>query len=182
MLLLLLLLFSSTTDDRGITKERFSDAVVDAWKTCSKTTVLQYVVSEEFHADGGTHLHMAVKLAKKARWLTVRKFLDEQYQMKVNFSDNHATYYSAYKYVTKEDPSFIVSDGHPDLSDPTHSGEPKTARGTKKRKQKASSSKESKKKRLAVYDVVELIQAGKIKTRLELMALVSTWKREGKPT
>jgi hypothetical protein len=46
----------------------------------------------------------------------VRNILDDVHGLKVNFSSNHNTYYSVYKYVTKEDPEPLFSDGHPDIS------------------------------------------------------------------
>ena len=62
--------------------------------------VIQWVVAHELHADAGaseshSHYHMALKLEKRARWLKVRKFLDDGYGIKVNFNSNHNTYYSA---------------------------------------------------------------------------------------
>ena len=46
----------------------------------------------------------------------------------VNFSNRHHNYYSAWRYVTKEDPNYEQSEGHPDLSD----GEPKTSKASKR--------------------------------------------------
>ena len=60
---------------------------------------------------------MAVKLAKRGRWLQVRNYLDERYGILVNISDNHSSYYTAYQYVTKEDHEALHSPKHPDLSD-----------------------------------------------------------------
>ena len=34
----------------------------------------------------------------------------------VNFSDGHTNYFDAWKYVAKEDSSFLQSEGHQDLS------------------------------------------------------------------
>jgi len=63
------------------------------------------------------HFHMAVKLAKRGRWLQVRNYMDEKYGIQVNFSDNHSSHYTAYRYVTKEDREALHSPEHPDLSD-----------------------------------------------------------------
>ena len=52
------------------------------------------------------HFHMALKLAKRVRWLQVRNYLDEKFGIQVNFSNNHSTYYTAYH-----------SGSHPNLSD-----------------------------------------------------------------
>ena len=48
------------------------------------------------------------------------------------------------------------------------------------RRKSAKTTKSKKRKRLAVFDVVQIIQAKKIHNRLELMALPSKWQGEGK--
>ena len=45
---------------------------------------------------------MAIKLSSPARWLKVRKFVDYKYGIKLNFSDSHTNYYTAYEYVVRE--------------------------------------------------------------------------------
>lgn len=167
----------SRSERQTLSKEEFAGCVVDAWAECTQSRVAHYVVCEENHADGGKHFHMAIKLTKKARWVRVRRHLQDEFQIKVNFSDNHTTYFSAYHYVTKEDVHYKLSEGHPDFSDVQ--SEPKTSQGTRKRKQNAVA-KPSKKKRLRVYDVVEIIQTRGIKARLELMALAHEWQQQGK--
>ena len=86
---------------------------------------------------------MAIKLSKRARWLQVRNFLEEKYGIQVNFSDNHNTYYSAYRYVTKEDSDALHSTSHRDLRDA-----PKTEKAiaAKKRKGKNPERGSTKKK------------------------------------
>ena len=46
----------------------------------------------------------------------VRKDLGENFGIKVNFSDNHTTSYSAYCYVTEEDNDALHSLSHPYLT------------------------------------------------------------------
>ncbi|CAB3999183.1 Hypothetical predicted protein [Paramuricea clavata] len=67
------------------TKQQFADAVLEAWKSCG-ITISHWVVSIEGHAvtDSNNdinmyHYHMALKLARRGRWLQVRRFLDETY-------------------------------------------------------------------------------------------------------
>jgi hypothetical protein len=169
------------------TKQQFADAVLEAWKSCG-ITISHWVVSIEGHAVTDSnddmnmyHYHMALKLARRGRWLQVRRFLDETYAIQVHFSDNHNTYYSAYKYVTKEDNECLHSEQHPDLSSP-----PKTeqALASKKRKAREKNStrqrKARKEKGLTVYDVSQLILAKKITTRLQLVCLAVEQNREGK--
>ena len=74
------------------------------------------------------HYHMALKLAKRGR-----NYLDEKFGVQVNFSDNHNSYYTAYRYVTKEDREALHSSGHPDLTDAV----PRTEAAITSRKRKA---------------------------------------------
>ena len=124
---------------------------------------------------------MALKLARRGRWLQVRRFLDETYSIKVHFSDNHNTYYSAYKYVTKEHNECLHSEQHPDLSSPPKTERALASKKRKAREKKACRPRKSRKQRaLTVYDVNQLILAKKITTRLELVCLAVEQSREGK--
>ena len=124
---------------------------------------------------------MAVKLDKKTRWLAVRNFIDSQHGIKVNFSDKHENYFTAYTYVVKEDADYVLSENHPDLANAT-ARPPRTTNATQKHKTNSKKRVASKKKRkrLAVYDVVRIIQSKGIKSRVELMALASKWQEQGK--
>ena len=127
------------------------------------------------------HFHMAIKLERQGRWLTVRNFLDEVYGIHVNLSANHNRYYSAYRYVTKEDPEPLLSNGHPDISN--HVPKTKKAIATH-RKNATGGEKGKKRKRLverfnSVFDVTQIIQRRKIESRLDLVALPVAQSREG---
>ena len=52
--------------------------------------------------------HLAIKLEKRVRWFQVRKDLEENFGIKVNFS--------AYCYVTEEDNDTLHSPSHPYLT------------------------------------------------------------------
>ena len=81
------------------------------------------------------YYHMAKNLEKRVPWFQVQKYLEQNFRIKVNFSDNHTTYYSAYFYVTKEDNNALHSPSHPHLTDVPPQTE--SAVATKKRKAKA---------------------------------------------
>ena len=188
--LVYLITYSRIDATKFPTRESFSKAVLDGWQNRG-IRVLQWVVSLEGHADSEVsssdvsnlyHYHMAIKLSKRARWLQVRNFLDKKYGIQVNFSDKHNTYYSAYRYVTKEDSDTLHSTSHPDLRDAPKT---KKAIAAKKRKGKnpergSAKKKNRKEKRLSIYDVAQLIQVKKITTRLELVCLAVEQEREGK--
>jgi hypothetical protein len=169
----------SQCGDSGLDRQEFAKLIVNAWNECCRSNILQWVVSEEMHEDGGKHFHMAVKLDKKTRWLAVRNFIDSQHGIKVNFSDKHENYFTAYTYVVKEDADYVLSENHPDLANATA---PRTTNATQKRKTnfKKRVASKKKRKRLAVYDVVRIIQSKGIKSRVELMALASKWQEQGK--
>ncbi|KAK2559142.1 hypothetical protein P5673_018267 [Acropora cervicornis] len=71
---------------------------------------------------------MALKLDRCRRWLCSKKFLKEQHSISVHFSDLHYNYYSAWKYVAKEDEHVPESNDHPDL---WNSKAPKTSTACK---------------------------------------------------
>ena len=188
--LVYLVTYSRADLEKVPTRKAFAEAVKEVWLKTTGVRVTQWVVSQEMHAEVGRtscnifHCHMGVKIEKRTQWLTVRNFLDEKHGIKVHFSSNHNTYYSAYKYTTKEDKDFALSDGHPDLE---NSSPPRTecAISEKKSKGKArqkgnGGSRKGRKRGLSVYDVTELIQQKKIKCRLELMCLAASQNRQGK--
>ena len=59
---------------------------------------------------------MAVKLQSRRRWLKYRNLLECNHNLKVNFSGVHVNYYSAWRYVTKNDTEYMQSAHHPDLT------------------------------------------------------------------
>ena len=104
-------------------KKGFSSAVVEAWQHFDirviKGLLASRYITTTMSGDEMNlyHYHIALKLAKRGRWLQVRNYLDEKFGVQVNFSDNHNLYYTAYRYVTKEDCGVLHSSGHPDLTD-----------------------------------------------------------------
>ena len=109
----------SQCGDSGLDRQEFAKLIVNAWNECCRSNIQQWVVSEEMHEDGGKHFHMAVKLDKKTRWLAVRNFIDSQHGIKVNFSNKHENYFTAYTYVVNGDADYVLSENHPDLANAT---------------------------------------------------------------
>ena len=50
-------------------------------------------------------------------WGPVKRRLHEMFGIQMNFSESHENYYSAYKYVCKNDPDVYKSVNHPDLQE-----------------------------------------------------------------
>ena len=112
-------------------RESFAVVVLDSFQNAdatSKTKVLQWVCSQERHQNGEIHYHMAVKLDRNRRWLTVRNYADKKHGLKLNFSSSHANYFSAWKYATKDDEEYLESECHPDLKNAPQTQEASKAR------------------------------------------------------
>ena len=157
-------------------RESFARIVLDAFNNArqnNNSSVVYWVCSQEPHANGGVHYHMAVKLERRRRWLHVRNYIDREYGIIVNFSGCHENYYTAWAYTTKEDISAVQSENHPDLGRigaPITSNACSANRAGSKRKRKA----------LSIFDVSQLAVEKGIKTRLELLAFANQQKQEGR--
>ena len=165
------------------TREAFASAVENAFKSV-QAKVSNWVCCLERHNTSGVHYHMAVKLDKNQRWLAVKDKMKNDFGVTLNFSGNHSNYYSAWKYVTKQDQIYVESLGHPDLHT---ASTPQTTQasqcrmgGVKRKQQNHKSGKEKKVKRLTNFKVSQLLVKKGIKSRLELLALTNEQKAEGK--
>ena len=174
--------YSQANKEKIPTRESFARVLVESFEEFGGK-VVQWCCSEEEHRVAGTHYHAAVKLSKVQRWNNPREHLRNRYGIAVNFSNRHHNYYSAWGYVTKEDPNYEQSEGHPDLSD----GEPKTSKASKrtveargKGTRKTKNAKCPKKKRLSAMEVSEILLSKNIRTMLELQAYAFEQKKEGK--
>ena len=117
-----LITYSQADLDLVPTREEFSAIVLDSFSNAdpsSPVKVVQWACSKEEDRDGGSHYHVAVKLSARRRWLKVRNYLERRHGVKVNLSDRHCNYYSAWHYTTKED------------ADLSHSSEPCTSAGSR---------------------------------------------------
>ena len=165
------------------TREAFASAVENAFKSV-QAKVSNWVCCLERHNTSGVHCHMAVKLDKNQRWLAVKDKIKNDFGVTLNFSRNHSNYYSARKYVTKQDQIYVESLGDPDLHT---ASTPQTTQasqcrmgGVKRKQQNRKSDKEKKVKCLTNFEVSELLVKKGIKSRLELLALANEQKAEGK--
>ena len=179
-----LITYSRANAELVDSRNSFACLVLDSFANADdKITnkVLQWACCEEKHQDGAIHYHMAVKLERNRRWLRVRNYADKKHGVKLNFSNQHANYYSAWKYVTKEDTDFLQSEGHPDLKNAPQTHEACEVRSQNKIKGKAKGSgRKPRAKRLSIYDVSQIAVNKGIKTRLQLLALANVQKKSGK--
>ena len=75
---------------------QFSDMVLESFRRNGTANVLRWVYCKEDHKDQGHQYHMAIKLDRQKRWLSVSKDLDQKFGVKVHFSDKHSNYYEAW--------------------------------------------------------------------------------------
>jgi len=168
----------------------FANAVVDAFDNpAGNVKVSQWVCSRESHkTTGGQHYHIAVKLTGQKRWLGIKRKISEEHGIEVHFSDKHDNYYTAYRYVTKEDNEFLTSTDHPDLAT---IGSPRTKSCVSVRRKRAatntsngkcmeSSSSKTRERRLSNLDVGELIIEKNFKDPDQLRALAEEQRKNGK--
>ena len=111
-----LITYSQADKSKIPTRNSFAEAVLKAFDG-SSSKVLQWYCSQESHKKSGMHYHMWLKLDRNQHWLRAKNFLQQHYRISVHFSSVHANYFTAWKYVTKEDENSVESGGHPDLND-----------------------------------------------------------------
>ena len=115
-----LITYSQVDRTKFPTKQSFGKCVGDIINNAKDQVMFEhYSCCEEKHQDGGIHYHMAVKLSHPRRWMYIKKELTRLYGIMVHFSATHDNYYTAYKYVCKEDKNVeLVGSGgkpHPPL-------------------------------------------------------------------
>lgn len=170
----------------GIVNEAFHNTDSNSLRARNneQSVVQQWVCCQEPHTQTeGVHYHMAVKLCRRLRWIQVRHYLARRYQVNVHFTSSTPNYYRAWQYVTKEDISYIQSTNHPDL---TNTRAPQTTEASVSRLSRHSSNRprarqrQSKRKGLSVYEVSQIAVRKGLRTRLQVLAMAESQKREGK--
>lgn len=156
-------------------REAFSRCVLHAIDS-TPARPIHWICSEERHRDGCIHYHMAIKLDRQQRWLAIRDEIQASDNIRVNFSDTHCNYYSAWVYATKEDDQPLTSPDHPDLTN----GPPRTMAASRARTERQPKAKKQKVARLTNLDMYDIVSSKGIKTYLQLMALAKIQKDEGK--
>ena len=111
-----LITYSQADNEKFPTRESFAQAVIASFRAPS-ASVLQWCCSREPHKLSGIHYHMCLKLNKPQRWLPSKRYLNDQHNISVHFSSKHKNYFTAWKYVSKQDKEVVHSINHPDLSD-----------------------------------------------------------------
>ena len=173
--LVYLITYSQADLQKYPTRESFVRIIEESF-LAKNLSLKQWVVSIEKHEDGGKHYHMALKLSKRSRWAAVRRHIVATYGINVNFNEGEEgdTYYMAYLYVKKEDPNFVQSEGHPDMT-----VMPRTTEAVKSKRRKARGLGKKRVKIMSDFELLEMIQERKMTTRLQVMALAASLQSEG---
>ena len=176
-----LITYSQADLSKFSSREHFAAAVVKSFKS-GTANVLQWCCSREKHKKSGEHYHLALKLDRNQRWLQSKNFLSQEHGIVVHYSSRHDNYYSAWRYVTKEDLHFVQSEGHQDLG---NKGEPKTSAASRGKRARAAERESEtdarrKKRKLTAFEVSQIIIDNGIKTVIELQALAFEQKKAGK--
>ena len=158
----------SRGNTEGFDRKGFADAVIGAFKSVTKSVVLQWCCCLEGHKNGAKHFHMCILLDKPTRRKRVREYLHDYMGVAVNFS-GHGGYYSLYLYVLKEDKQVLRSEGHPDRID-----RPKTAAASEVRTRRRQN-----KHKLSKIEVADIIIQHKIENRVELLRLATQYRKSG---
>jgi hypothetical protein len=143
----------------------------------------KWACSIEAHETDGEHFHLAVKLKRRVRAYSVWKSLHDR-GIKTHFSTKEGGYYGAYRYLTKHDTNFKVSDGHPVVPPKRPSSYAATAAQSTDADAGPSEDKPpapTKKRRLSSEEIRKLIIENDLSTDLKLCAFASRMKAEGMP-
>ena len=154
------------------TKESFVELILEAFHRNGTAKIIQYICCVEPHKDGAPHYHMCIKLNKQKKWKAARKYLADKKGINVNFRDTFSNYYAGYMYVSKEDNECILSDGHPNLTNP-----PRTGAATEARRE---GSARNRRRSFDALDLSELIVREKIRNKTDLLRLCHKQKSESK--
>ena len=115
---LYLIIYSQADVGRFPPRQSFVEAVLYSFYDTPDKIMHWSCCMEEHPESGGSYFQMALKLNRNKRWLSSKRFLLERCGISaVHFSGLHRFYFSAWKYLTKQDKEFVESPGHPDLSD-----------------------------------------------------------------
>lgn len=193
-----LITYSHADTTKVPSRQRFAEIVVEGFELRG-ASVVQWACCKEPHRAGGIHFHMAIKLLRPRRWLSVQQLIQTRYGINVHFSNRHVNYFTLWQYVTKEDSDVLLSPDHPDLwniAPPATLAASETVveerRGRPEQEMEVEQSVEedstrssaSKKRkrppRLSMFEVSEIAVSKGIQTYTELLALAQRQKREGK--
>ena len=98
------------------TRKEFGKCIKKHFNSGSaKVKVQHWAFAKEKDQNGGVHYIVALALKSPKRWKSVKESISLKEEIVVNFSDNHDNYYSAYRYICKDDDSVHQNKHQPNL-------------------------------------------------------------------
>ena len=103
------------------------------------------------------------------RWKQVKESITKKHGIVVNFQDFKTGYYDAYRYTTKKDLAYIISDNHPaDIEAPRTPLAIDTRAGTNTKSMEPGPTRPKQQRRLLPYNIYAVIVENNIKKDLKL--------------
>jgi hypothetical protein len=166
----------SRTDFATIVKDAFE-------KTGTGSTVVERCCCcRENHQDGNPHYHAGIKLNMQRRWLSVREYIAQHYNIEVNFSDGPGNYYEAWLYCSKSDKETVTSENYPDFTRAPRTTAAASQKRAAAKSNSGTSSKNSTKKRRKAFDALDLhhvVTKNNLKTKCQLLRFAKKQMEEG---
>ena len=179
------------------TRQSFARACVAAF---GGQNVLYFACCREEHATEGSHYHVCMRLRQGLKWFSAKKYLLDNYNVVVHFSEspNGGMYAGAYRYVTKEDGEVYIGhclQRHPREDEigknkaahkantvyRQQAGKAREARATGQSCAGATgvSTAKGRKRRVDKLEIVEFIRSKKIRNQDELLAAAEIQRVKG---
>ena len=170
--------------DNRFTRASFTEAVISCFSS-GRANVVQWVCCLEDHEQEGHHFHLALKLDRLRRWLSIKQEMVDRFDVVLNFRDFTRNYHAAWSYVLKDDVNFIQSVDHPPM---IRDAPPRTARASAARGEAARGNeggggrgkKKDKPVRMSALAFTILIRKEKIKRMLELYSFIKKEEKAGR--
>ena len=169
-----LVTYSRADEKKVSSRENFAEILLMEF---GKDRVVKWVCCAEPHTASGFHYHFAVKLTRDFRWKSVKNRLTEKYGIVVNFQNFTSGYNSAYRYVTKKDYDFVLSDGH-DLDESLPQSQ---SAMTERRRSSVSKSSQKRRRKIDLISFNDMIIENNIRTDEQLGAFCKTRRKQGDP-
>ena len=126
---------------------------------------------KERHREGGRHYQLALKLTGVYWWKQVKESITKNHGIVVNFQDFKTGYYDAYRYTTKKNPTYIISDNHPaDIEALRIALAIDTRAGTNTKSMEPGPTRPKQQRRLQPSNIYAVIVENNIKKDLKLSA------------
>ena len=104
-----LVTYSQADLNKFPTRESFGNAIEKAFNSGNgNTKVLHWACCQESHEKGGVHYHCCLKLSSVKKWLGVKKLIDKNHKITVNFSDSHTITYTHTAMYAKMTPAYFT--------------------------------------------------------------------------